>query len=76
MDLSPLTEEELLAQVRSKQKLPPKKERRRIRERADVSIRELAAAIGVSHMAIVRWEAGSTPADPDHVVAYGRILRE
>jgi hypothetical protein len=41
-----------------------------------VSLRELAAAIGVSHVAITRWEAGAQPADPTHLAAYVRLLDE
>jgi len=67
---------ELLAKVRSARKLPFPHERRRIREQAGVSLRELAAAIGVSHVAIARWESGAQPAAPTHVIAYGRLLGE
>jgi DNA-binding transcriptional regulator YiaG len=66
--------DELLARVRSRRKLPPAQERKLIREQANVSLRELAAAVGVSQMAIVRWEEGARPADPAHVAAYGRLL--
>jgi hypothetical protein len=27
-------------------------------------------------MAVLRWEAGSTPRDPEHLHAYGRLLEE
>jgi hypothetical protein len=67
-------EHELLARVRSRRRLPFPEERRLIRKRARVSMRELGAAIGVSHVAIARWEAGAEPANPEHVAAYGRIL--
>lgn len=69
-------EHDLLARVRARRKLPHPSERRQIREQAGVSLRELAAAIGVSHVAITRWEAGSTPASPEHTATYGRILDE
>ena len=69
-------EQELLARVRSRRRLPPPDERRTIRRGAGVSLRELAAAIGVSHVAITRWEAGAEPADPRHLMAYARILDE
>jgi transcriptional regulator with XRE-family HTH domain len=69
-------ERELLARVRSRRQLPLPAERRLIRERAGVSLRELGVAIGVSHVAIARWEAGGQPAGPEHVAAYGRILDE
>jgi Ser/Thr protein kinase RdoA (MazF antagonist) len=69
-------ERRLLDRVRSRQRLPLSAERRLIRERAGVSLRELAAAIGVSHVAITRWEDGAQPRNPEHVAAYGRILAE
>lgn len=53
---------ELLERVRSRKALPAPSERRMIRERAGVSLRELGAAIGVSHVAITRWETGASPA--------------
>jgi DNA-binding transcriptional regulator YiaG len=71
--------EALLEQLRSRRQLPPAAERRRIREAAGVSLRQLAAAIppgGVSAMAVVRWEAGAQPRDPAHVRAYGYLLEE
>jgi DNA-binding transcriptional regulator YiaG len=69
-------EDKLLVRLRSRRKLPPPDERKLIREKANVSLRELAAAVGVSHMAIVRWEEGAQPADPEHVATYGRLLDE
>jgi DNA-binding transcriptional regulator YiaG len=71
--------EALLNRLRSQRRLPPATERRRIREAAGVSLRQLASAIppsGVSPMAVMRWEAGSIPRDPAHVRAYGRLLNE
>jgi ApbE superfamily uncharacterized protein (UPF0280 family) len=71
--------DELLEQLRSRRRLPPGSERRRIREAAGVSVRRLAAAIpptGVSPMAVVRWEAGATPRDPAHLRVYGELLEE
>jgi hypothetical protein len=77
--MTPDRSEALLEQLRSQRRLPPATERRRIREAAGVSLRQLAAAIspsGVSPMAVVRWEAGSTPRNPAHVRAYARLLDE
>ena len=71
--------EALLEELRSRRQLPIPAERRRIREAAGVSLRQLAAAIppdGVSAMAIVRWETGAQPRDPAHLRAYGRLLDE
>ena len=68
--------DELLERLRSRRRLPPESERRRIREAAGVSLRQLAAALDVSPMAVVRWEAGATPRDPTHLRAYGELLDE
>lgn len=64
--------DELLERVRSRRTLPAAGERRRIREAADVSQRELAAALGVSWTAIQRWEAGATPRT--HLDEYAQAL--
>jgi transcriptional regulator with XRE-family HTH domain len=67
--------EELLERVRARQKLPRPAERRRIRERAGVSLRDMAAAVGVSHASIRTWEAGKwTPRV--HRAAYVDLLAE
>jgi transcriptional regulator with XRE-family HTH domain len=78
MAVQTVTQEEraLLERLRSQRQLPPAAERRRIREAAGVSLRQLAAAVGVSAMAIVRWEQGATPRNPHHLHAYGRLLDE
>jgi hypothetical protein len=70
---------ELLERLRSRRRLPPASERRRIREAAGVSLRQIATAMpphGVSAMAVLRWEAGATPRDQAHLRAYGRLLEE
>jgi transcriptional regulator with XRE-family HTH domain len=66
--------DELLEQVRSRRKLPAKDERRRIREAAGLSLRDVATAVGVSHTAVASWEAGATPRE--HRAAYARLLEE
>lgn len=66
--------DELLARVRARRSLPPAAERRRIREAAGVSQRELARALGVSWTAVYRWEQGSRPRT--HAAEYGRVLAE
>jgi DNA-binding transcriptional regulator YiaG len=55
------TVDELLAQVRARRRLPSPTERRAIRERAGVSLRDLAAALNVSHGTVRGWEQGATP---------------
>jgi transcriptional regulator with XRE-family HTH domain len=66
--------DELLERVRSRRKLPAASERRRIRESARVSLRDMAAALGVSHTAVASWEAGTTPRE--HRDAYAQLLAD
>jgi transcriptional regulator with XRE-family HTH domain len=66
--------DELLERVRSRRKLPIAKERRQIRERAGVSLRDVATALGVSHTAVAGWESGATPRE--HRAAYAQLLEE
>jgi DNA-binding XRE family transcriptional regulator len=75
-DRRPLTaaETELLERVRARRVLPPAAERQRIRKAAGISQRELGEALGVSWMAINRWEAGSKPREHKHELAYADML--
>jgi DNA-binding transcriptional regulator YiaG len=66
--------DDLVERVRSRKQLPGPAERRRIREAAGVSLRDVAAAVGVSHTAVASWEAGATPRE--HRTAYLRLLEE
>jgi transcriptional regulator with XRE-family HTH domain len=66
--------DELLERVRSRRQLPAPAERRRIREAAGVSLRDVAAAVGVSHTAVAGWEAGATPREQR--TAYAELLAE
>lgn len=66
--------EDLLERVRSRRTLPAAKERRRIRKEAGVSLRDMAAALGVSHTAVAGWEAGSTPREQRD--AYAQLLAD
>jgi DNA-binding transcriptional regulator YiaG len=68
--------DELLASVRARRKLPSAAERRRIREAAGVSLRQLGDAVGVSPMAVFRWEGGATPRDAQHAREYALLLEE
>ena len=68
--------ESLLSQVverARRSRLPSAARRRQIREKAGVSVREMAELAGVSPMAISRWERGDTPS-PENAVRYRAVL--
>lgn len=67
----------LLQQVRARRSLPPAAERRQIRERARVSLRQIAAAMSppVSHATVRNWEDGGTPRER-HRKQYADLLAE
>jgi transcriptional regulator with XRE-family HTH domain len=48
----------LLAHQRRARTLPPPEVRRLLRTRSGITVRQLAAAIGVSPAAVSRWETG------------------
>jgi DNA-binding transcriptional regulator YiaG len=58
--------DQLLADSRRRQCLPPPPIRRLLRERAGLSQADVAAALGVGRTAVTRWEAGSRR--PRHAV--------
>lgn len=62
----------LVAEVKAA-RLPPPTARRRIRERAGVSLRDAAAALGVHAMTVHRWETSAEP-NREHAIAYRRLL--
>jgi DNA-binding transcriptional regulator YiaG len=66
--------DELLSRVRARRTLPPAAERRRIREAAGVSMREMARALGTSLTNVQRWEEGARPRK--YEAAYARLLEE
>lgn len=70
-----MTVDDFLNDLRSAH-LPPPAERRRVREAAGVSMRELAAALGVTHGSVRNWE--TTTKKPRLRVRreYARLLRE
>ena len=47
-----------------------------IREGAGLSKSEMARRVGVTHVAIIRWERGEQQPRGDLAVAYGRELRK
>ena len=66
----------LLERVRTASRLPAPRDRRRIREAAGVTQRELAAALGVGVMAVNRWERGLTRPRGPHAAAYAALLED
>ena len=68
------TTSQLLEQVSERMTFPPPEERRRIRMEAQVSLRELADALGVSPMAVMRWEKGALPRSHQTVHEYRELL--
>jgi DNA-binding transcriptional regulator YiaG len=67
-----LAQDQLLERVRARRSLPQAAERRRIREEAGVSLRDLAAVLGVSHSLVRYWEQGGTPREQR--AAYTELL--
>ena len=64
----------LLAKVAAR-RLPPPEERRHIREKVGLTRAEMAEALGVDAVSILRWEHGAVPRR-GHVEAYARLLEE
>ena len=67
--------DDLLERIRSRRGLPTASERRRIREGAGVSLRDVGDALGVSHTAVAAWESGTRPRQ-HHATAYAKLLEE
>jgi DNA-binding transcriptional regulator YiaG len=63
----------LLERVRASSKLPAPRQRRVIRERAGVSQRDVAQALGVGVMVLNRWERGLSEPKA-HAAAYAELL--
>lgn len=65
---------ELLDRLRARRALPPAAERRKIRETAGASLRDVARELGTSSTSVIRWERGASPGV--HTAAYARLLSE
>jgi DNA-binding transcriptional regulator YiaG len=70
-----LSVDRLLERSRDRRELPPPALRKALREGARLSKREVAAALGVSTMAVVHWERGTRFPRPAHLAAYAGLLR-
>lgn len=64
----------LLSRVRAASALPAPRHRRSIRERAGVSQREMATALGVHPMTLNRWERGVIQPRSGHAADYSKLL--
>jgi DNA-binding transcriptional regulator YiaG len=67
---------QLLTFARAVGKLPPARQRRRIRDDAGISQRELAEALGVGVMTFNRWERGVARPRGQHATAYLALLEK
>lgn len=67
---------ELLERARAVNRLPPPRERRRIREAAGATQRELAGVLEVGVMTLNRWERGLTRPRGRKAVAYAALLEQ
>jgi DNA-binding transcriptional regulator YiaG len=67
---------ELVERARAANRLPAPWRRRQIRESARVSQRELAAALGVTVMAVNRWERGLVNPRGRYAAAYAALLEQ
>lgn len=54
--------------------LPPVKERRDIRRRSGLALRDVGEALGVDAMSVHRWESGKTKPSIENAIAYRRLL--
>lgn len=69
----PLDPAALAARVKAAQ-LPPPRRRRQIRMDAQVSLRQMAAALGKDAMTILRWEKGRTRPSLEDAARYRDLL--
>jgi transcriptional regulator with XRE-family HTH domain len=69
-----MTMAELRRQVTMTRELPPPERRRRIRERAGVSRRTVAAAVGVTPSALAFYEAGKRTPRGERLAKYLEAL--
>ena len=66
--------QEIVEEVRLTKSLPPPMMRRALREAAGLTQERLGAALGVSRIAICRWESGRRKPRAKHRAAYASLL--
>jgi transcriptional regulator with XRE-family HTH domain len=69
-------EHETLIEIARARRLARTGEGRRIREAAAVSVRELAAAVGVDPTTVWRWETGQSIPKPEQARRWDAALRD
>lgn len=69
-----MNESKLLDRLRARRTLPVAAERKRIREAAGASLRDVAKELGVSATSVIRWERGASPGG--RTAAYAELLAE
>lgn len=67
-----MTETNLVDRLRARRELPDADERRRIREAAGASLRDVARELGTSATSVIRWERGADPGPL--TLRYARLL--
>jgi transcriptional regulator with XRE-family HTH domain len=67
-------ESDLIERLRAMRALPPAEERRRLREAAGASLRDVGLELDTSATSVIRWERGASPGS--HTAAYARLLAE
>lgn len=75
LDELPTSPDELIAAIKKRDALPTTAERKRIRMAVGVSVRQMGAALGVSHMSIQNWERGGNPGTSEMAEKYADLLR-
>jgi DNA-binding transcriptional regulator YiaG len=68
--------QELVERARAVNRLPPPRERRRIREAAGATQLEFAGVLKVGVMTLNRWERGLTRPRGRNAAAYAALLEE
>lgn len=64
------------ARLLAARRLPPPHERTEIREKAGLTIPEIAVALDVETVTVKRWERGLSRPQLRHALAYGQLLEE
>jgi DNA-binding transcriptional regulator YiaG len=65
---------ELAARLRTRRGLPPPAERRRLRDRAGLSLQDVAVTCGVHRSLVGKWEWGERIVSDEHLPAYLAVL--